>query len=231
MKKCSKCGEYKEFSEFHKSKSSKDGYKSWCKECRKQETLEYRVKNRDKLLENKKKWYRDTKELKREERNQNEKEKMVKTCSKCNEVKNIEHFRQRANGGYYSICKVCENIKNKEYRKNNPETINKLRVIHENRRRSIKNNLSNNFTTKQWKECKDYFNNSCAYCGREMKNLTQDHFIPVSKGGTYSKENIIPACRSCNCKKHNKNFYEWYKSYEHYSLSRLNKIETYLKDL
>ena len=33
---------------------------------------------------------------------------------------------------------------------------------------------------------------------------TKDHIIPRSKGGYNIKENIIPACRCCNAKKHNK---------------------------
>ena len=33
---------------------------------------------------------------------------------------------------------------------------------------------------------------------------TRDHIIPISKGGNNVKENIVPAYRSCNSKKHNK---------------------------
>ena len=62
-----------------------------------------------------------------------------------------------------------------------------------------------------------------------MNNLTQDHFIPLSKGGEYSKKNIIPSCRSCNSRKSNKDFYEWYKGDIHYSKERVNKIEEYFR--
>ncbi len=41
-KRCRLCGEYKEYSEYHKSK---DGLRSYCKECRKNMTLEYRKRN------------------------------------------------------------------------------------------------------------------------------------------------------------------------------------------
>ena len=33
---------------------------------------------------------------------------------------------------------------------------------------------------------------------------TKDHVIPISKGGHNTKENIVPACQSCNNKKYNK---------------------------
>ena len=36
------------------------------------------------------------------------------------------------------------------------------------------------------------------------KTATRDHVIPISKGGANSIQNIVPACRSCNCKKHTK---------------------------
>lgn len=45
MKTCSKCKEEKSFDEFHKHKSSKDGYRSQCKECRKEIEKKYYIEN------------------------------------------------------------------------------------------------------------------------------------------------------------------------------------------
>jgi 5-methylcytosine-specific restriction endonuclease McrA len=43
----------------------------------------------------------------------------------------------------------------------------------------------------------------CVYCGT-TKDLTIDHVIPRSKGGTESWENLVTACHSCNSKKGNR---------------------------
>ncbi len=53
MKKCTKCQQEKEFSKFSKSKTGKYGYKSYCKECFKQEKAEWYTVNKD--LESQKK--------------------------------------------------------------------------------------------------------------------------------------------------------------------------------
>lgn len=40
----------------------------------------------------------------------------------------------------------------------------------------------------------------CRYCGT-TRNLTIDHIIPKSKGGTWVWENLVTACQKCNGKK------------------------------
>lgn len=50
-------------------------------------------------------------------------------------------------------------------------------------------------------------NNQCQYCG-SFENLTLDHIIPKSKGGSSSWDNLVTACNSCNNKKDNKMLHE-----------------------
>lgn len=40
----------------------------------------------------------------------------------------------------------------------------------------------------------------CAYCGQEIsfEEMQVDHVEPLRKGGADAKENMLPACRSCN---------------------------------
>lgn len=43
----------------------------------------------------------------------------------------------------------------------------------------------------------------CYFCGKKFspKELTMDHLVPLAKGGTSSKSNLVPACKECNTKK------------------------------
>jgi len=43
-------------------------------------------------------------------------------------------------------------------------------------------------------------NYQCIYCGSK-KELTLDHVIPKSKGGTNDWENLVTSCSTCNIKK------------------------------
>lgn len=45
----------------------------------------------------------------------------------------------------------------------------------------------------------------CFYCGTDITvGATEDHFIPLSKGGSNHIDNIRAACRPCNVKKGNR---------------------------
>ncbi len=43
----------------------------------------------------------------------------------------------------------------------------------------------------------------CHYCGKKFaaKELTMDHVVPVARGGTSTKGNVVPACKACNAGK------------------------------
>jgi hypothetical protein len=45
----------------------------------------------------------------------------------------------------------------------------------------------------------------CLYCGRKFSraDLTRDHVLPTSRGGTDRWENVVAACKRCNWQKDN----------------------------
>jgi 5-methylcytosine-specific restriction endonuclease McrA len=89
--------------------------------------------------------------------------------------------------------------KTRRWKKDNPA---KLSAQHYRRRVQYRP-MQCDLTEEEWASIQQAYSYRCAYCG-EHKPLTQDHVIPVSRGGQYTALNIVPACRSCNSSKGNR---------------------------
>lgn len=48
----------------------------------------------------------------------------------------------------------------------------------------------------------------CAYCGA-LGSLQRDCVLALSRGGRYTLDNIVPACRTCNASKCNDEVTAW----------------------
>jgi 5-methylcytosine-specific restriction endonuclease McrA len=149
------------------------------------------------------------------------------------EIKLKRQIRYKNNPEKYSAMRRKYNLAHKEeiqemcqrwWEKNEG-----LKVIYSQRYRSRKNNLKTTLTLEQWEQIKKDFDNKCAYCGKEPDGtLEQDHFIALANDGEYTHDNIIPACKSCNASKANRDFFKWYPRQDYYSKTREKKILKYL---
>lgn len=84
------------------------------------------------------------------------------------------------------------------WRLQNPEKVAAIGRRHKARKATAP---INDFTAAQWQAMKEHYGHKCVYCERVMERLEQDHIIPLSKGGSHTLLNIVPACRSCNARK------------------------------
>jgi 5-methylcytosine-specific restriction endonuclease McrA len=103
----------------------------------------------------------------------------------------------------YSEHKEERNAYIRNWQKANPEKRRMHARPSEHRRKAILKGSSGSFTTLEWATLLKTYDNRCAYC-KKRKKLTVDHVIPLSKGGTNTIGNIIPACGSCNSSKRDK---------------------------
>ena len=58
-------------------------------------------------------------------------------------------------------------------------------------------------TLEQWERVVSLADGCCYWnwCGEKMLKPTQDHIIPLGKGGLHTASNVVAACGSCNSKK------------------------------
>jgi len=101
------------------------------------------------------------------------------------------------NAGYYA--RHAERLKARiaEYHRANPDVVR----AKSNKHRALRLAAEGAFTAAEWTELVRSYRGRCAYCG-EASLLEPDHRVALSRGGSNGIENILPACRRCNARKH-----------------------------
>jgi hypothetical protein len=134
---------------------------------------------------------------------------------------NRQLAKKQKESGYY-----------KEYQKKNKDYFTNY-----NRERAM--NKTHEISDEEWIRCKEYFNNSCAYCGLhiddhyiiyagELKH-TDFHREHVDHNGSNKIDNCIPACAACNSSKWAFTLEEWYnENNPNFSQERIEKIHKWL---
>lgn len=68
--------------------------------------------------------------------------------------------------------------------------------------------VDHDLTPQQWSALQQIWD-GCAYCGAQDAELQKDCVQPISRGGRYTLDNVVPACRSCNASKCNAEVTGW----------------------
>lgn len=183
-----------------------------------QQMKEFREENKELISERKKKYYYDNHEKIAEiNRIAGKKYRAKKTPGYVTKIAKYLEYSKTEEGKQRSRI-----LQRKRYAENPEKYRNKL-----NEARAKKRNLRYDFTDSDWALSKKHFDDRCAYCGDESQ-LQREHFFSANSGGGYTKDNIIPACKSCNSSKRDKLFSHWYPSQVFYSTAREKKILKYL---
>lgn len=191
----------------------------------------YRIDNREKKRVTDKKW--------REENSDKWKEYSRKSTSRWREkhpernkaskkryyLNNADVISAKSRQRYWDDPDK-NRIKSKLYRENNRDELkekNKIwRIKHPDnvrinnqRRTARKRDLPSTLTEQNWQHALAHFHGCCAYCSNPPSLfdlhtiLHQEHHKPLSKGGGYTPDNILPACQSCNLSKRAKSPEIW----------------------
>jgi len=105
--------------------------------------------------------------------------------------------RRAAKRLYYARHRESHKAVMAAYHKAHPEVLRAKSSGYRARARAAEGR----FTSAEWRAQVASYDGTCAYCG-SRERVEADHRIPLSRGGTNSIDNILPACRSCNGTKH-----------------------------
>src|SRR5688572_678840 len=82
----------------------------------------------------------------------------------------------------------------------------KARAARKRQRRMAR--VEHDLTDAAWTQLQKAWG-GCAYCGATDTPLQRDCVLAISRGGRYTLDNVVPACRSCNTSKCNTEVTGW----------------------
>ncbi|MCD2441387.1 HNH endonuclease [Agromyces sp. SYSU K20354] len=81
-------------------------------------------------------------------------------------------------------------------------------AVYSRRRKRRMARVAHDLTDGQWSALTAAWS-GCAYCRAADRPLQRDCVLPISHGGRYTLENVVPACGSCNASKSNDEVTSW----------------------
>lgn len=209
---CNRCKEQKPESEFAPDRGH------ICIACGKLYQKEYGELHQEEIAEKKKRYYEIHKQEFREKAERHY--RTHKTTISEGQKRYVANHRQQIaerKKQYYEIHKEESARRQKLYYEAHKEECAKKRKNYRKtlegkeahkrgkiKYRSLLSSVPATLTAKQWSEILTAHGFCCAYCGRPFSDglqATQDHVMPVSRGGFHTADNVVPACQPCNSSK------------------------------
>lgn len=153
---------------------------------------------------------------------------MMRTCKRCGTEKPLDEYPKNGKDKEGNVrhrvnCKTCYNVERKLTKQ---KSVTKFLNNTKNRTGEV-----GTYELQDWRDAMVHFGGGCAYCrevparqhkmsyGRggkkkRLPTLTRDHVVAVNNGGGTTRQNIVPACRSCNSSKGDTPVEEWMKDKE-----------------
>lgn len=227
---CAKCGkEFPATPEYFRP--SRKSLRNSCRQCAREKARQYDYQHAEERRQYKKQYYRDHAEgarkkarhyyadHKEERRDYN---RLWREKNPDKSKKSTQHWRDKnpekvkltgrqSSSRYYRKHPSKAKKSAKLWRDSNTIKVRGYTL----RRRAQKRKLPSTFTDADWECSLNYFHGCCAYCGRPpglWHTLARDHFVPVSKNGGYTPNNIVPACHGeggCNNAKSDSDASDW----------------------
>jgi len=157
----------------------------------------------------------------------NHRDEHLEALKKNNQRENIKmnkraYSKKQKESGYYAEYLQKQEVKDRHY----------------SARRASKNHR---ISKEEWIACKEYFNNSCAYCGLPIEkhyriyagklqkiDLHKEH---MDDEGSIYLDNCIPSCGDCNDKKWKFTLDEWYnENNPDFTQERYDKIMKWINE-
>lgn len=133
----------------------------------------------------------------------------MRACRLCGRGKPADQF-VTSKGKQSSACATCRRKKQQQHIKNYYRRLppdKRHTLTHKRRAESYgveHAEYSRTAILARW-------GHRCAYCSAPASHL--DHVEPLSKGGTDTESNIVPACARCNLSKGAKTLAEWSETF------------------
>lgn len=152
-----------------------------------------------------------------------------KRCVRCGVLKQatLEFFGKSNDSrcGLQGACRACLAKDARERRRKNPEKHRAAALAYQranpdsvraknHARRARKLKAGGSHTSGDVAHQLQSQRGRCYWCGDALKTQGEekfhvDHLIPLSRGGTNGRENIVCSCSFCNLSRHNKLPHEW----------------------